>query len=169
MTAKTLLFFVVLTAAGASAVAPTGMPPVLLSGQHSAMCNVAVGDVFPAVSGAPMKPGDVATVVAVVNGAGWMSRQLVVDLTNDVAQPLGGKGVAAVLLDARPGGKPADPGVQRFTLTAEAQSQLGTGRWPRVYLLDSNGRILWFDIEWGISSRRDLHSALGAVLADPQP
>ena len=35
---------------------------------------------------------------------------------------------------------------------------------PRVYLLDASGKILWFDIDYARAMRRDLQTAIRAVL-----
>jgi hypothetical protein len=38
--------------------------------------------------------------------------------------------------------------------------QFATARVPRTYVLDKDGKILWFDIEYSQSTRRDLANAL---------
>ncbi len=163
MTVKTLLCLSGVLLAAATPPSPSGVPPVLMSDSHAAMCNVAVGDVFPSLDG--LKLGPDGAVVAVVNGDGWMSQQLVADLPGDAAAASNGRRVAAVLIDARTGGQSAAEGVLRIQSTPEGLAVLGTGRWPRVYLLDAQRRVVWFDIEWSISSRRDLRQALEAMLA----
>jgi hypothetical protein len=35
---------------------------------------------------------------------------------------------------------------------------------PRTYLLDPTGKILWFDVEYSRSTRRDLSEALDAMV-----
>ncbi len=35
---------------------------------------------------------------------------------------------------------------------------------PRTYLVDSQGKILWFDMEYSRSTRRDLRDAIRVVL-----
>jgi hypothetical protein len=35
---------------------------------------------------------------------------------------------------------------------------------PRTYLLDSSGKILWFDLEYSRSTRRELNQAIRYVL-----
>jgi hypothetical protein len=37
---------------------------------------------------------------------------------------------------------------------------------PRTFLLDKTGKILWFDIEYSRTTRRDLHQALRFLLSD---
>ena len=45
----------------------------------------------------------------------------------------------------------------------KAFAQVGSERLPRTYLLDPQGKILWFDIEYSLATRRELHQALRAV------
>ncbi len=163
MTVKPLLLICGFVMAATPPTPPAGVPPVLMSDHHEAMCDVAVGDQFPSVDG--MTLGHSATVVAVVQTNGWMSRQLVDDLPGDAAACGATRNVAAVLIDARDEKHSPDGAVQRIPVSAGDLAKFGTGRWPRVYLLDAQGRVVWFDIEWGISSRRDLRHALEATLA----
>lgn len=145
---------------------------MVLSVQHRALSRVEVGQPFPKFDG--LKLGTRATVVAAVAGEGWMNRQLAADLPRDVAQAFGKSGVAAVLLDGRanPAGSVIEAaGCQTLACGAEGLDRLGAeaaapekSRWPRVYLLDPAGQILWFDIEYSISSRRELQAALKATV-----
>ncbi len=42
-------------------------------------------------------------------------------------------------------------------------AELGTGRLPRVYVLNSAGQVAWFDIEYSLSTRRELKQAVRAL------
>jgi peroxiredoxin len=46
----------------------------------------------------------------------------------------------------------------------DALSTVGSEKLPRTYLLDSQGKILWFDIEYSLATRRELQEALQAVV-----
>ena len=50
-----------------------------------------------------------------------------------------------------------------------AFAQVGSQKLPRTYLLDPTGKILWFDIEYSLGTRRELNQALRAVAGEPQP
>ena len=43
-------------------------------------------------------------------------------------------------------------------------SRVGRGHLPRVYLLDREGRVLWFDIEFSRLTREQLEQAIAASL-----
>ena len=45
-----------------------------------------------------------------------------------------------------------------------ALQQVATGKLPRTYLLDPAGRVLWFDLEYSPTTRRDLASAIRVSL-----
>lgn len=42
--------------------------------------------------------------------------------------------------------------------------KVATDKLPRTYLVDAQGKILWFDIEYSLSTQRDLPQAIRAVL-----
>jgi len=45
-----------------------------------------------------------------------------------------------------------------------AMAKVGLEKLPRTYLLDAQGKILWFDIEYSRSTRRELLEAVRFVL-----
>ena len=47
--------------------------------------------------------------------------------------------------------------------------QVATEKLPRTYLLDRNGKILWFDLEYSRSMRRELQNAIQYYLRDSEP
>ncbi|WP_197528084.1 TlpA family protein disulfide reductase [Posidoniimonas polymericola] len=151
------------------------VPPVLLSTQHRAMCQVGIGDAMPELTlsadGGDQSLADLrgktATVVAFVGQEHWMNPQLIADLPGDVLEPYGEKGVAVVLVKVAgspakvPQGSPltvaTDPSGEQF-------AKVGSGRLPRVYVLDAAGKIVWFDIEYSRSTRRELKQTLASVV-----
>lgn len=133
------------------------IPAVVLSGDHQAMCRVAVGDAFPEVAGLADKQGPKATVVAVPGGPKWMNDMFTGDLKDDFAPKYVDQGVKLVTLSGPAlGDNVASLQINRDKLN----SALGVGRGPRVYVLDSSGKIVWFDIEYTLSTHRELHAAL---------
>ena len=45
-----------------------------------------------------------------------------------------------------------------------ALGAVATRKLPRTYLLDASGKILWFDIEYSNTTRRELREAIQFVL-----
>jgi peroxiredoxin len=166
----------------ADAAQPASIPPVVLSQGHAALCRVKAGDTMPAIEleqiGGGRKKlselfGEKATVVVLWKSDRRMSHQLLVDIGPDVIQPFGGAGVAVVGIAVSESADRAQATLQKvganFTNLLDADSQaftaLGSEKLPRVYLLDPDGKILWFDIEYSLGTRRELHQALRAVVA----
>ena len=151
-------------------------PAVVLSAGHQKTCKVKIGDKFPAID--PTAPdgkphpltefyGKQATVVAVVGELHWASKQLLADLPRDVTATYGKRGVN-VLVIATGGKANLPPDAEGYTLLKDADgsrfAKLGSGRLPRVYVLDSQEKLAWFDIEYSQSTRRELKQALEALV-----
>ncbi|MEM9187205.1 MAG: hypothetical protein AAGB00_11990 [Planctomycetota bacterium] len=150
-------------------------PKVALSEAHRSQCRVRVGDTLPDLplktpngDAQPLAPllGKRATVVVFYQSAaaskGWMTRTLLADLGPDVADRFGDQGVATAAISV--GGPPTSTtGAGVLSLvdaTGGAFAKVGTGRLPRVYVVDPKGRVLWFDIEYSNSTRRELRQTL---------
>lgn len=170
-----------LVARGQDEAAPAGpaVPKVALSAQHQAMVKVGVGSEFPAVS-LPVASdpanaktladglGTKATVVALWKGEGAMSKALLRDLALDIAAQFQAPEVTTVAIAT---GMPAAEAQQEATALkytgpvlvdekGEAFAALGTDRLPRVYVLDSKGQVVWMDIEYSQSTRREMKEAV---------
>lgn len=139
------------------------IPAVVLSDAHQAMTQVAVGDAFPAaIKGVVENRGIKATVVATAGGPSWMSQMMANDLTDDFAPKYSEKGVALMSL----GGAELGKGVRSLKVAeAKLAKELGEGRGPRVYVLDAAGKIVWFDLEYTLSTHRELHAALDELVS----
>ena len=46
----------------------------------------------------------------------------------------------------------------------KAFAAVGKDKLPRVYLVDPQGKVLWFDLEYSLTTRRELQQALRVVL-----
>jgi len=158
------------------------IPKVFLSKLHAQWCVANVGDSFPMfelpqISGEPTKLstlfGKQATVVIFWNADRWMSRMALDDLVNLVANEYDSQQIAVVGIAVR---QPA--GAVRHLLNetnatfpqlldtnGDALAQVGSIALPRIYVLDPKGNIVWFDIEYSESTRRELTQAL-SVLAE---
>ena len=162
---------------------PAAMPKVVLTAPMKAECIIGVGDRMPEgpLSDALGKSvslesirGKTATVVFFFGPAKTKEgRALVVsaleDLATEVASPWGRKGVALAAVAV---GVAADE-VQALRSNVEypiLEDRTGTyfasvakSQLPRVYLVDGTGRVVWFDIEFSRTTRRDLARALRAI------
>lgn len=170
---------------------PAAQPPqVHLSAQHKQMVQVEVGDAFPSIAlptpeqaGDPNplanRLGEQATVVAVFSRDGAMAKAMLRDITVDInerynppqakLQKLRVIPIAiASQMDKDEAGKVVEQaGYNNLLLldkNGEAFSQLGAERLPRIYVLNSKGEIVWFDIEYSLSTRREMKQAVAALV-----
>ena len=159
------------------------MPEVKLPEQLQKTCLVKVGDAMPEaeLSGLEGKRvslrslfGEKLTVVLFWNSDNLYSTQALAYLQGDVVKPFAGKGVRVVGIDVKDSPDEARKAVQeagaKFVNLADPQgayfAKVATERIPRVYLLDPSGKILWFDIEYSTSTRRDLERAIKFALGE---
>jgi len=160
---------------------PAKIPNVLLSKSDEAQCRLKVGDAMPAVKLPQLGDGgekqladlygEKATVVVFWKGDRRMALQQLADLGPDVVKPFGQNGVAVVGVAVGETPQNAEAVLKKHHADfpnlldsgGEAFAQLGTGKLPRTYLLDPQGKILWFDIEYSLATRRELNRALRAV------
>jgi peroxiredoxin len=161
------------------------VPKVVLSNGHAALCKVKVGDLLPAielpeVTGNESRKladlfGKAATVVVFWKGDRRMSHEVLADLGPDVVDLFGDRGVAAVGVAVNENSAGAQSALDKaganflnlLDSDGRAIAQVGSGRLPRVFLVDPAGKILWFDIEYSQTTRRELHQALRAVTGEP--
>lgn len=156
------------------------IPPVVLSEQHKKLCKVKVGDALPALELATLSGGQQslpelygknATVILFWNGDGWMTRAALRDLGPDIADPFRNQNVEVVAIGVD---QPAEMTAsvlekaesELLTLLdpeRKALSQLGAEKLPRVYVLDGEGKIVWFDLEYSHSTRRELRQTVEAL------
>ena len=164
----------------ADAATPAAIPKVTLSEAHEALCRVKVGDTMPAIEleqiGGERRrladlAGEKATVVVFWKSDRHMARQELIDLGPDVLEPYGDAGVSVVGIAVRESLDGAENALQSAEATfpnlldsnGDAFGQVGSEKLPRTYLLDPQGKILWFDIEYSLATRHELHQALRAV------
>lgn len=160
---------------------PSVIPRVLLSKADEAACKVKVGDALPTIE-LPKLPGSggtkladlfgkKATVVVFWKSDRRMSQQQLADLRIDVVQPFGTKGIAVVGIAVDDSAQDAWGAFKKSGATfpnlydagGKAFALVGKGRFPRTYLLDPSGKILWFDIEYSLATRRELQQALRVI------
>jgi ABC-type amino acid transport substrate-binding protein len=116
--------------------------------------------------------GRCGTVILLWAPDRWMARAALHDLTRDFTQLAadGAFGVVGVAVGQPVGAVRAvlaetgaafpqllDPDGQAFALVGDAHL-------PRIYVLDAQGRIVWFDIEYSEATRRELRQTLSALV-----
>ena len=155
-------------------------PPVMLTAGHAALCRVSVGDVFPAIElpqlgSGPTKlsafSGQKATVVLFWQPGHWMSRIALADVAKDVAAAARDAtvGVVGIVEAESSDAAKADlaKAQAKFSQVLDADgaalAKVGSVALPRVYVLDGEGRIAWFDIEYSEATRRELQQILVAL------
>ncbi|HEV3138773.1 MAG TPA: TlpA disulfide reductase family protein, partial [Pirellulales bacterium] len=117
--------------------------------------------------------GPKLTVVVFWNGAQPSAMQELIDLGSDVADRFSGHGVAVVGINvgddpqlARALAKSANA---RFPILDDpdgaAFGQIATKKIPRTYLVDATGKIVWLDIEYSRTTRRELSQAIRYLLS----
>ena len=162
---------------------PPTIPKVTMADTDLAKCRVRVGDAMPDaelpdLSGKKLALrslyGKKLTVVVFWTGTSIYALQELQDLQTDVAKPYADKGVRVVGVHEGEDAKAARESLE----TAEATfpslldpggayfAKVGTERLPRTYLLDATGKILWFDIEYSRSTRRDLQQGIKVALGE---
>lgn len=162
---------------------PAKIPPVSMTKDDEAMCRVKVGDTMPAISLPKLGGGGEAsltelsgknaTVVVFWKTDRRMTTQLLADLVPDVLKPFGNEGVAVVGIAVNEKEADAKAALEKYgartpqraytnllDADGKAFAELGSGKLPRIYVLDSSGKIVWFDIEYSMATRRELHQVL---------
>lgn len=157
--------------------APPKMPEVVMTEALAATCKVKVGDSMPDgelpdLEGKkhPLKGlyGSKLTVVLFWNAENAYALQELQDLQLDVAEPYADKGVKVVAIDQKDPAdavkKKVEKAGAKFTQLLDSDgayfAKVATEKLPRTYLLDGQGKILWFDLEYSSATRRNLLQAV---------
>lgn len=163
------------------------IPEVKLTEAMKAECLVKVGDAMPAgelqdldgkAATLSSLLGKQATVVFFWDRGKTPTDKVIAataleDIERDVVAPFADKGLAVVGVNV--GDAPedirkmmADAGAKFPTLSdakGEYFAKLAKdAKPPRVYVLNASGAVVWFDVEFSRSTRRDLAQAVAAVL-----
>jgi len=163
--------------------APAAMPPVVMSEEYLASSLVKVGDALPSgtlkkLDGSSQTLADLLgerlTVVVFWKADGLYDTAEIQDLTEVVVQPFKSRGVEVVAVNVEDPAEVVEQTVKKagaeYPLLLDADgtyfAQVATGRLPRTYLLDASGKILWFDIGYQRTTRRQLADAIRYSLAN---
>lgn len=161
--------------------AELAIPEVVLSEQHASLCKVRVADPFPNLE-LPNLDGEKRsltelfgaklTLVVFWNATQTTGLEELSDLSRYYLPRFGDKGLAVVAINT--GDQPQlahelanHVGTGYPVLCdsdGEALKQVATGKLPRTYLLDASGKVLWFDLEYSPTTRRDLAAAIRVSL-----
>ncbi len=157
------------------------MPPVLLTEQQSASCLVKVGDQFPELKLPVLGDGESTlkalygprlTLIVFFKASNPYAIEELNDLTRTVAPQFAADGVKVVGVDVQDSAEKVKSTVEKlgvpFPLLLDTEGkafrQLATAYSPRTYAVDASGKIVWFDIEYSRSTRRDLRRAMLTTL-----
>ena len=159
------------------------IPTVELTDSLAATCLVKVGDTMPEAelpalggSEAPLKGayGEKLTVLFFWNSKSIYAMTELQDLTEDVAIPFAEQGVRVIGINEGDTQEDVvkqidDLGVKFANFLDPDGSffaKVATERIPRTYLIDASGKILWFDMEYSSSTRRDMLQAVEIALGE---
>jgi len=159
------------------------IPRVWLSDGHAKQCKVGVGESFPSINLPNIRGtltdlaslhGRQATVVLFWHPDRWMARTALIDMQRDVFKKFDPEKVSVVGIAVHQQasdlpsvlGKLNAEFPQLVDTSGEALSLVGTFSLPRIYVLDAEGTIVWFDIEYSEATRRELQQTLIALTAE---
>jgi peroxiredoxin len=159
------------------------VPSVMLSMREDSLCKLKVGQPLPPIELPKLDGGKAklaslfgkkATVVVFWTDDHRMTAEELADLGPDVVERFGKDGVEVVgiVVDAKP--EPSkeilNKAGAKFTTLVDADgkafAQVGKEALPRTFVLDSSGKIAWFDISYTLATRRELRETLRALTGD---
>ncbi|OHB71409.1 MAG: hypothetical protein A2V70_15755 [Planctomycetes bacterium RBG_13_63_9] len=168
---------------------PETIPQVRMTDELAATCKVGVGDAMPDGKLRDLEDnehlltelfGEKLTVVCFWTSQNAYATAELADLTPDVAEPYFEKGLRVIGINEGDSPEVAaqkvqDAGVKYPVLVDPGGlyfANVATERLPRTYVLDPDGKILWFDTEYSGISRDQLLRTIRVVLGEapsPQP
>lgn len=158
------------------------MPKVVMTEAQSATCLKQVGDPLPEATLKTLDGQQQSLAAALGKTLSvvlfWSSDDpefatfLLEDMTSDVVKPYGERGVQLLAINVRGGEdeirKVLDRAKVEFPTFRDEDgsllAQVATEKLPRIYLVESQGKILWFDIEYSRTTRRQLGEAIRVAL-----
>lgn len=163
---------------------PKAIPKVSLSDEAQATNRLKVGDKLPGgeladLAGKPQAIekllGPKLSVVFFWTAESKYSVAEVEDLQADVFRPMASKGVQVVGInldqDPQKARKTAEMTAAKFPILLDPAKKyfgkLATEKPTRTYLVDAQGVIRWFDVEYSRSTQRDLLSGIEFLLGQP--
>lgn len=159
------------------------LPVVLLTSDMQSTCMLGVGDIAPNFTLPKYRGDDTAlydllgqrlTVLVFWKSNELLSAEQFARLDREVYTPYAELGVQVVSVhegETTPDFEQLVSAVQpRFPVLLDTQENAlrsyASDYLPRTYLLDADGRVLWFDLEYSRSTRRELDNAIRFNLLD---
>lgn len=163
--------------------AELSMPAVRFTDHHAAMNKVGLGDQFPNLELPNLQGeqksltellGSKLTLVVFWNATQPTGLEELADLARYYQPRFGDKGVAIVAVNTGDQPQTASKLVETtgaaYPVLSDAEGaaleSVATGKLPRTYLLDPAGKIVWFDMEYSPTTRRDLAAAIRTTLGE---
>jgi peroxiredoxin len=171
--------------AGGTQAAPKPAPPpaevhkpeIVLSENHAATCVIGVGDPFPAISLPDLDGktqelrqllGDRMTIVVFWTSSNLYAREQFARVMQEAHNRYAALGVKVVTINVGDSAEAVQKLAAQNNVAVpclldtdqEAFQQVARGLLPRTYLLDAEGRVLWFDLEYSRGQRLGLHNAV---------
>lgn len=152
-------------------------PTVHLTTRHAESCLVQLGEPFPALNISDLHGdqqsttqlyGDQLTLVVFWEAQKVFAREQYTRLQTEVVNIFPESAVKIIPIKVWGTRRELDeievsPSVQAnclFDPAGEAFAQVATSETPRSYLLDKNGVVVWFDLEYSETTRRQLRNAI---------
>jgi len=163
---------------------PEDIPEVILSESLAATCLVNVGDTFPTdtlndLGGTAIDLASLIgeesikyTVIFFWNSSSSSSLQEIEDMDQEIQPEFGPQGLLIIGINEKDSPemiqeKLEDAGADLpILLDPEGAffDKVATEKIARTYLLDKEGKILWFDVEYSSTTRRNLKQAIEVAL-----
>ena len=160
------------------------VPLVHLSEQHQSASLVKQGDLLPEMQLTDSDGkshslhallGDRVTVVCFWSGESPAAVQQLQDTGPEIVGPFKDRGVEVVSINYRQSAEEIRKVTEEteFSETVlmdpkgEALAKVATRYLPRTYLVDAAGKIVWFDMEYSPSTRRQLIQAIECTVDEP--
>ena len=159
---------------------PGPIPRVLLSSAHAKTCLVKAGDLMPAMSLVDLDGstttladhyGQRVTIVIFWTTDHAYAQQEFREVQRDYVDAYKNRGVNVIGVNVGESANAIRKEVEAAKATfpqlidvdGKNLEKIATERLPRTYVLDSKGRILWFDIEYSLATRRLLRETMAAI------
>jgi peroxiredoxin len=159
------------------------VPKVELSKAEQGLCKLKVGDAMPKLELPKVGGGNAAladllgkkaTVVVFWKDNRRMAREQLADMGSDVVGPFAEKGVAVIGVAVDEPANNVQATLQKAKATfpnlidagGKVFAQVGSQRLPRTFVLDASGKVVWFDIEYSLMTRRELKQTLQTLVGD---
>ena len=163
---------------------PLFKPQAVFSAAHEATCLALIGDQFPALELADVsgeKPawtevlGPRLTVVVFWSSESAYAAEQINRLERETVPLADGTGMRIVSINVGDSienvadwtGGSTETVRQLVDPDGTSFARIATAKLPRTYVLDAAGRIIWMDIEYSSTTRRDLENAIRYFLKRP--